>query len=1002
MGRTPSVMEIGPYRLVRCIGEGGMGSVWEAEQTHPVRRQVAIKLIKGGTGSAEVASRFGAERQALALMDHPNIARILDAGTTSLGDPWFAMELVHGVPLSEYCHANQLGIRERLKIVCDVCAGVQHAHQKGIIHRDLKPANVLVITVDGRPIPKVIDFGLAKALDSTQQITEQTSQTMVGQVLGSLKYMSPEQAGLQGSNVDTRTDIFALGIILYELLTGSTPLEECLAGNDNVLRVLEAIRQLNPTRPSLRLRSMEKERQSRIAAQLNTDCGQLLSVLKGDLDWIVLRALEHEPNRRYPTVSGLQRDLERFLGNEPVEARPPSHAYRIRKFVGRNRVLVSAAALLSTSLLLGIVGTGWGMMAANVARVKESRRAEGERLAKLESQARLQQIEEGNDLLAGIFKDLDLLQIRADNEPLEGILGRRLVEAGQKLGLEAVGDEMTLAKLKNQLAESLLSLGFPAEAHALFDDAYRRREKSKGTNHPETMASLSGTAESLVRMGRPAEALPILEEVWERRKEVFGDSHPVTLETQNNLAETLRSTGRIDEAIGLAEDSVRQHETVYGRQSREFLVSLNNFAMSLQVAGRKKQALPLFQEVCDSSMQVLGEGHLNTLPAMNNLAVALEEDGQLDKAVVLYERGFKVALAKRGSKHPDSLRAAFNLADCYAKQDRTGDSLSMFEQFLPAMVERMGSNNPETLNALQRFTEVHVSADDPQRAVPALEQILAALESAGGGDQAAGQLCRQALAASYWSNGSLADAARMFEAILLRQQKDPGPQHRETASTMISLGVIKRDLGQLESAITLLQGAVDLVPEIPDLAYALPELRSACALAGQTERVTEMIGRDLEQARVQLAPRSLELAAALHAIGVDCLRIGNLDKARSLLREAYRIRHRLLPDDWRTFNTASVLGETLCRHALNESAEVNPDQSVMEEGQALMETGLSGLSDRLDRIPRVSRHNRVLEAVDRLIEVCELTQRPEAVEKWKAEKTALLNRLAPGQKVPVN
>ena len=284
---------IGCYKIVAEIGEGGMGSVWLAEQEQPVKRRVALKLIKSGIGSKEVIARFESERQALALMNHPNIARILDAGTRKDGQPFFAMELVQGLPLTTYCDRNRLGINERLKLFAEVCSGVQHAHQKGIIHRDLKPSNILVAQIDGKPVPKVIDFGLAKALESTQRLTDQSLFTGMGQILGTLKYMSPEQAALDMVDIDTRTDIYSLGVILYELLTGSTPLDDDTVRNQALLKVLELIREKEPVKASSRLQNTGKTL-SKITEQRRTDSSSLNRILVGDLDWVVAKALEKD------------------------------------------------------------------------------------------------------------------------------------------------------------------------------------------------------------------------------------------------------------------------------------------------------------------------------------------------------------------------------------------------------------------------------------------------------------------------------------------------------------------------------------------------------------------------------------------------------------------------------------------------------------------------------------------------------------------------------------
>jgi serine/threonine protein kinase/tetratricopeptide (TPR) repeat protein len=364
---------IGPYKLLKQLGEGGMGTVFLAEQSQPVQRKVALKVIKSGMDSHQVIARFEAERQALALMDHPNIARVLDAGTTAGGRPYFVMELVKGVPITRYCDEHHLTPKQRLELFVPVCQAVQHAHQKGIIHRDLKPSNVLVCLYDGHPVPKVIDFGVAKA--AGPKLTEKTLFTEVGSVVGTLEYMSPEQAELNQLDIDTRSDIYSLGVVLYELLTGTTPLERKRFKEAAFLEVLRLIREEEPPRPSTRL-SESKDSLPSISAQRQTEPAKLTRLVRGELDWIVMKALEKDRNRRYETANGFALDVQRYLADEPVEACPPSAGYRIGKFVRRNRGPVLAAGVFVLLLAAGVAGT-----AAGLVRALAAERAAGDALA---------------------------------------------------------------------------------------------------------------------------------------------------------------------------------------------------------------------------------------------------------------------------------------------------------------------------------------------------------------------------------------------------------------------------------------------------------------------------------------------------------------------------------------------------------------------------------------------------------------------------------------------
>src|SRR5438445_361359 len=365
---------IGPYKLIEQLGEGGMGTVWMAQQTEPVKRLVAVKLIKAGMDSRQVIARFEAERQALALMDHANIARVLDAGTTkggpggvSPGKPYFVMDLVKGAPITRYCDEHRLTPRQRLELFLPVCQAVQHAHQKGIIHRDLKPSNVLVALYDGKPIPKVIDFGVAKAAGPT--LTEKTLFTGFGNIVGTLEYMSPEQAEINQLDIDTRSDIYSLGVLLYELLTGSPPFSRRELEKAGMLEMLRVIREQEPTKPSAKLSTAEGL--PTLAANRGTEPAKLTKLLRGELDWIVLKALEKDRNRRYETANAFALDLQRYLADEPVLACPPSAGYRFRKFARRNKGPVLAASLVFLALVGGVIGTTWGLVRADRARQGE-------------------------------------------------------------------------------------------------------------------------------------------------------------------------------------------------------------------------------------------------------------------------------------------------------------------------------------------------------------------------------------------------------------------------------------------------------------------------------------------------------------------------------------------------------------------------------------------------------------------------------------------------------
>jgi serine/threonine protein kinase len=446
---------IGPYKLLEQIGEGGFGVVFMAEQTAPVKRKVALKVIKPGMDTRQVIARFEAERQALALMDHPNIAKVLDAGATETGRPYFVMELVRGVPITDYCDQHQLAPRERLALFLDVCHAVQHAHQKGIIHRDIKPSNVLVTLHDDKPVVKVIDFGVAKA--TSGQLTDKTLFTGFAQLIGTPLYMSPEQAALSGIDVDTRSDIYSLGVLLYELLTGTTPFDKSRlhqAAFDEVRRI---IRDEEPEKPSTRLSSRGDTLPS-VSAQRKMEPARLTRLVRGDLDWIVMKALEKDRARRYETASAFAADVQRYLNDEAVVACPPSAWYRFRKFVRRHKGPVFAASLILLALVAGVIGTTWGLI-----------RAEQQRLV-VETQRN--QLAERNQALQAAHEHERLLNERA-RQAIEMVASETAIE---QLTREELRPEQKdfLDKMIQYYAESSREVGATEQERLRQTRAYYR------------------------------------------------------------------------------------------------------------------------------------------------------------------------------------------------------------------------------------------------------------------------------------------------------------------------------------------------------------------------------------------------------------------------------------------------------------------------------------------------------------------------------------------------
>ncbi|MBN2269164.1 MAG: serine/threonine protein kinase [Sedimentisphaerales bacterium] len=588
----PSVAEglgtiIGHYRLLEKIGEGGMASVYMAEQYKPIRRKVALKIIKLGMDTKEVIARFDAERQALAMMDHPNIAKVFDAGATDTGRPYFVMELVKGVSITEYCDKNRLSTEERLRLFLQVCNAINHAHQKSVIHRDIKPTNVMVTLHDGNPVPKVIDFGIAKA--TSQRLTEKTLFTRYAQVIGTPVYMSPEQAEMSGLDVDTRTDIYSLGVLLYELLTGTTPFdaeELRRAGYGELQRI---IREEEPLKPSTRLSSLG-ETLTDIAQHRKASPDLLTKLIRGDLDWIVMKALEKDRTRRYETANEFATDIRRYFGSEPVSAGPPSVGYRLSKFVQRNRALVTSTAAVLVVLVAGIVFStvfAIGQVHARADAERQGRRAQA--------------------VADFVTKDLLASVMRGHDSRGDITMSSALAAGAARIKERFEGAPLTEASIREALGNTYRRLGEYEEAQPQLERAYEIRREEIGEANLETLQSTRHLARLYLAQERYDKAQSLLIRTLDTRQVVLGKEHPDTLESMSDLASVYYYQGQYDKAQALLLDSLEIGRRVLGEDDPQNQISMGWLAKVYREQGSNEQSESLYIEMLEGRRRILGE-----------------------------------------------------------------------------------------------------------------------------------------------------------------------------------------------------------------------------------------------------------------------------------------------------------------------------------------------------------------------------------------------------------
>ena len=754
------------YKLIRMLGEGGMGQVWLAEQNAPVRRQVALKLIKAGMYDATVVQRFRSERQSLAIMDHPAIAKVFDAGATPLGQPYFVMEYVPGLPITEYCDQHKLTIAQRLQLFIQACEGVQHAHQKAIIHRDLKPANILVIEVDGRPTPRIIDFGLAKGIG--HESSEQNAFTRFGLFLGTPGYMSPEHVDPTVNDVDTRSDVYSLGVVLYVLLTGLQPFGTNRA-DQPVHELLRKLREEDPPSPSTKV-STDRETLATTAQARGTEPPQLVSLLRGDLDWIAMKALERDRARRYGTPLELAADLQRYLDHEPILARPASAGYRIRKYVRRHRVAVGVSAGL---LLL--------LTAFSLLQALELRRTTQERDRANQERDRAARV---TDFMTGMFKVADPSEARGNSVTAREILDKASKEMANSLSR----DPEVQSQMMYVMASTYLNLGLYARAEELAKSALDARLRLFGPNDRKTLQSRTQLGSILYREGHYPESEKQTREAMLTERRELGPEDPLTLETMAHDAINQLEQGHYEDGEKQLSQVLDADTRVLGRENSQTLNAMFDLATALWLQSRNAEAEVQYRELLNIERRVLGPDHPEALRALANLAMVLHAQGRWAEAEPLYREVVSTEQRIVGADNPQVTFAMANLAALLAIQGRLAEGEKIYREVLAIRLKSVGPENPGTLLAQEDVADLLLKQGRNQEAEQMQRDTLAVQLRVLGPQHPNTLLSQAHLAGILIAKKKYTEAEKISRESFQVELSALGPQNPVTLNTMRKLG----------------------------------------------------------------------------------------------------------------------------------------------------------------------------------------------------------------------
>jgi eukaryotic-like serine/threonine-protein kinase len=790
------------FQLIGALGEGGMGQVWLANQIAPVRRQVAVKLVKAGMYDESVVQRFRSERQSLAMMDHPAIAKVFEAGATSQGQPYFVMEYVPGLPITKYCDQQRLDIPARLELFIQACEGVQHAHQKAIVHRDLKPANILVVDLDGKPVPRIIDFGLAKA--TAPKLITESEFTRLGQFVGTPGYMSPEQADPYARDIDTRTDVYSLGIVLYVLLTGYQPFDVKMGQRPPLDVLLRKLREEDPPLPSTKA-GADPDSSVGAATARGAEPNQLTHLLRGDLDSIAMKALERDRAKRYGTPSELAADLRRYLNEEPVTARPAGGVYRLRKYARRHRIAVGIACGLIVMLTAFTALQGLELRRTT----QERDRANQERDRANRERDRATRI---TDFMTGMFKVSDPSEARGNRVTAREILDK----ASNEMRTSLARDAEVRAQMLHVMASTYLNLGIYTRAHELAQRALDARARLHGPKDPYTLESMSQLGWILDREGHHADAEKVERQALEGDRQALGPEAGPTLETMDHLAVIQIDEGHYQDAENLARQAMQGAARTLGPQDSLTLLSTNHFAVALVYQARYEEAEREFRKLLEIDQRVLGPDHPQTLAVMINLATAAASQRHVAEGERLYREVLSAQRRVLGPEHQYTLLTMENLAALLIDSGHLADGEKLHRQVLEIRLRTLGAEHPDTLSSKANLADALLKEGDVREADTLQRETLAVQQRVLGPEDRDTLASRSTLASILIHERRYDEAAKIASDTLDIQMRTLGRGHPDTLYSLRLLGMAMAYSHRYAEATPLFRNAIDSLQDVAD------------------------------------------------------------------------------------------------------------------------------------------------------------------------------------------